>query len=128
MIYDPRTFGTGVPVDKNGLVCYTNENRCDTLDYITYNPKSNARSYANASGTLTGGMVTVPAGATSVELVIHSTGATTGGGVASVGPVTQVFTWPGSRGWKDDTGQITLTDWTFSAMTPSTVFEVLWTM
>jgi hypothetical protein len=123
--YTPGSTGVSIPQNPNGMLCYKAPDHCDQL---VVSGASGKRNYVNATGTLTGGTVTIPAGATSVELVLHSTGATVGGGIASTGPFTGLFTWPGTRGWESEDGNMTATDWTFSAMTPTTVFEVLWSM
>lgn len=79
---------------------------------------------AESSGTLTGGTFTVPAGARSVTLIIHSSG-----GIKVDGEVNAHFTWAGSsRTWDatatGGTDAAYAQEFNFSASAPSVVWEV----
>jgi hypothetical protein len=85
---------------------------------VTENPQ------AVSSGTLTGGTYTVPVGAKSVTLLVHSSG-----GISVTGEVNATYTWAGSsRTW--DATATGGTDasyanmFNFAAQNPRTVWEV----
>jgi hypothetical protein len=79
---------------------------------------------AESSGTLTGGSFTVPAGARSVTLIIHSSG-----GIKVDGEVNAVFSWAGSsRTWNATATRGTdaayVDAFNFNAQTATVVWEV----
>jgi hypothetical protein len=79
---------------------------------------------AASSGTLTGGVFAVPAGAKSVTLILHSSG-----GISVAGEVTAVYTWAGSsRTWDatatGGTDASYANAFDFTALTATAVWEV----
>lgn len=79
---------------------------------------------AESSGTLTGGAFSVPAGAKSVTLIIHS-----GAGVSVAGEVNASFTWAGSsRSWDatatGGTDASYASPFAFTALAANTVWEI----